>query len=84
MLCWNSAVQDLYEMLQQFFTLFPQYRDAQFFPFGESYAGKYVPSLAHKIHEENIALASRTDGRENWLRINLGNTGAVASTGFHK
>ncbi|KAF6211952.1 hypothetical protein GE061_012469 [Apolygus lucorum] len=45
--------RDLYEALSQFFQLFPEYRMNNFFISGESYAGKYIPSLAHTIHEKN-------------------------------
>lgn len=41
--------RDLYEALKQFFTLFEEYRGKPFFVTGESYAGKYVPAIAHKI-----------------------------------
>jgi len=49
----DEVTDNLYEMLQQWFTLFPQYQSNPFYPFGESYAGKYVPSLAKRIHEQN-------------------------------
>ncbi|XP_035231146.1 probable serine carboxypeptidase CPVL [Stegodyphus dumicola] len=46
----EEMADDMYEFLQQFFTVFPEYRDNDFYVAGESYAGKYVPSLAYKIH----------------------------------
>ena len=69
----EESTDDLYELLQQFFTLFPEYQSSHFFPFGESYAGKYVPTLAFKIHNENIASIKPANRPENWLKINLGN-----------
>ncbi len=33
---------DLYEMLQQWFTMFPEYQANDFFVFGESYAGEIL------------------------------------------
>lgn len=42
----------MYEALKQFFTLFEDYRGNPFFITGESYAGKYIPAIAHKIHRE--------------------------------
>jgi len=36
-----------------FFTLFPELRKNEFYVTGESYAGKYIPTLAHYIHQMN-------------------------------
>lgn len=41
--------RDLYEALRQFFTLFEEYRGNPFYLTGESYAGKYLPAIGHKI-----------------------------------
>jgi vitellogenic carboxypeptidase-like protein len=48
----NDVARDLYEALQQFFTIFNDYRGNDFYVTGESYAGKYVPAIAYKIHSE--------------------------------
>ena len=53
--------------LIQWFTLFPQYQSNPFFPFGESYAGKFVPEISKKIHDENENGAA--------LQINLAGLG---------
>jgi vitellogenic carboxypeptidase-like protein len=47
----NSVTVNLYEALKQFFTLFSEYKSNPFFLTGESYAGKYVPSLGYHIHK---------------------------------
>lgn len=44
---------DLHSALMQFFQLFPELRQNDFFVTGESYAGKYVPALSLTIHELN-------------------------------
>ncbi|XP_031237807.1 probable serine carboxypeptidase CPVL isoform X2 [Mastomys coucha] len=49
----DDVAQDLYSALIQFFKLFPQYAKNDFYVTGESYAGKYVPALAHYIHSLN-------------------------------
>jgi len=49
----EEVENDLYEFLIQWFQLFPQYQGLPFFPFGESYAGKFVPRISKKIHDEN-------------------------------
>lgn len=49
---------DLYEFVQQFYQLFPYLLSNDLFIGGQSYAGKYVPVLAHRIH------SSRETGRE--------------------
>ncbi|GBP23881.1 Venom serine carboxypeptidase [Eumeta japonica] len=49
----DCVAHDLYNSLTQFFQLFPQLKNNDFYIAGESYAGKYIPALATKIHEEN-------------------------------
>ena len=48
----NDVARDLYSALQQFFTIFSEQRKNDFYITGESYAGKYVPAIAYKIHSE--------------------------------
>ena len=49
----DNVATDLYNFLRQFFTTFPHIKDNEFYITGESYAGKYIPALAHKIHTLN-------------------------------
>jgi len=49
----EEVADNLYEFLLQWFKLFPSYQNQPFFPFGESYAGKFVPRISKKIHDEN-------------------------------
>jgi vitellogenic carboxypeptidase-like protein len=49
----TTVGQDLYSALSQFYELFPDLRANDFFVTGESYAGKYVPSCAFEIHNQN-------------------------------
>jgi carboxypeptidase C (cathepsin A) len=52
----EDVASDLYDALQQFFTLFPDLRTKnEFYVSGESYAGKYVPAITYKIHTMNEA-----------------------------
>lgn len=48
----EQVADGLYSALQQFFTLFPNLRPNAFYATGESYAGKYVPALGHKLHQK--------------------------------
>jgi len=50
---------DLYTALDQFFDLFPELRSNAFYACGESYAGKYIPAVAHTIHERNAVAAKK-------------------------
>ena len=49
----ECIAKGLYGALHQYFQLFPHLRDNDFYLTGESYAGKYIPSLGMKIHREN-------------------------------
>uniref|UniRef100_A0A8C8TYD3 Carboxypeptidase n=1 Tax=Peromyscus maniculatus bairdii TaxID=230844 RepID=A0A8C8TYD3_PERMB len=49
----SDIAQNLYSALIQFFKLFPEYAKNSFYVTGESYAGKYVPAIAHYIHSLN-------------------------------
>ncbi|KAH3759102.1 peptidase S10 family protein [Pelomyxa schiedti] len=55
---YSSSEQDiahnLYTFLVNFFTKFPQYAKNELYIFGESYAGKYIPSTAYYIYEANL------------------------------
>ncbi|XP_022201891.2 venom serine carboxypeptidase-like [Nilaparvata lugens] len=62
---------DAHSALLQFFTLFPDLKANDFFISGESYAGKFVPSLAMKIDKSQVTAA---------LKINL--KGIIIGNGF--
>ncbi|KAH7945867.1 hypothetical protein HPB49_016655 [Dermacentor silvarum] len=47
----SDVSRDMLEMLQQFFTLFSKYSSNDFYLFGESYAGKFVPSIGAALHK---------------------------------
>ncbi|CAF1235513.1 unnamed protein product [Didymodactylos carnosus] len=49
----DDIVRDLYSALAQFFRIYTDYALNPFYVTGQSYAGKYVPSIAYKIHVEN-------------------------------
>ena len=66
----NDVTDNLYEFLQQWYKLFPEYQAIfliilfstyfhisyqgnPFYAFGESYAGKFVPAITKRIHEQN-------------------------------
>ncbi|EFN61705.1 Vitellogenic carboxypeptidase [Camponotus floridanus] len=46
--------RNLHTALVQFFLLFPELQNNDFFVTGESYAGKYVPAVSHAIKNHNI------------------------------
>lgn len=62
--------QDFYNFMQNFYSTFPEMASKRLFIFGESYAGMYVPSIAHKIHTENTRGHHR---RINLKGIGIGN-----------
>ncbi|XP_059177645.1 probable serine carboxypeptidase CPVL [Physella acuta] len=44
--------KDLYEFIEQFYLLFPEYQIRELYIGGKSYAGKYVPVFAYHLHLE--------------------------------
>jgi cathepsin A (carboxypeptidase C) len=48
-----GVASNMLMFLQEFFKQFPQYSNTDFYIFGESYGGHYVPAIAHKIWETN-------------------------------
>ena len=52
------AAQQLLVFLEEFYQIFPQFLNQDFYIFGESYAGHYIPALAYQIltTENNIPL----------------------------
>ncbi|CAG2112243.1 unnamed protein product [Medioppia subpectinata] len=63
----QNVAEDLYNALQQFFKLFAEYKNNEFYVTGESYAGKYVPAIGFKLHQ-----MSATSGI-NFKGISIGN-----------
>ncbi len=57
----RQAADNLYEGLRQFFQIFSEFRKNDFYMVGESYCGKYIPTLAEVIHEENKKKKNATE-----------------------
>ncbi|KAL3831836.1 hypothetical protein ACJMK2_023536 [Sinanodonta woodiana] len=51
--------RDLYSCLYQFFTVFNEYQKNDFYATGQSYAGKYVPTISYYIHMKNPTAAMK-------------------------
>lgn len=51
----KGVAENMMVFLKTFFTDFPRFQKLDFFIFGESYAGHYVPAIAHSIWESNKA-----------------------------
>jgi len=52
----EEVAGQMYDFLQQFLDSNPELRKNDFYIFGESFGGHYVPAVANKINEENKAL----------------------------
>lgn len=48
-----EVADDLYSFLQEFFTAHGEYLPNEFYVFGESYGGHYVPAITSRIYEGN-------------------------------
>ncbi|KAK7574415.1 hypothetical protein V9T40_011606 [Parthenolecanium corni] len=51
----EQVADHLYEALSQFFQLYPELKNNNFYISGESYAGRYIPAIAFKIHRLKMA-----------------------------
>jgi len=49
----NDVAVELYTTITGFFQLHPEYSKSPFYVFGESYAGKYIPSFSHYVWTQN-------------------------------
>ncbi|XP_024418883.2 probable serine carboxypeptidase CPVL [Desmodus rotundus] len=67
----DDVARDLFSALIQFFQLFPEFQENDFYVTGQSYAGKFVSAIAHYIHTLNPMLS---------LQINL--KGIAIGSGF--
>ncbi|BFZ22552.1 hypothetical protein BsWGS_25590 [Bradybaena similaris] len=54
----KGYTEDLFSFINQFYLLFPDYLKTELYIGGQSYAGKYVPALAFRIHKERQAKRS--------------------------
>ncbi|XP_051124209.1 serine carboxypeptidase-like 40 [Andrographis paniculata] len=50
----RNTAKDNYAFLLNWFERFPEYKGRDFYISGESYAGHYVPQLAHVVHRNNL------------------------------
>ncbi|CAE7260186.1 SCPL48 [Symbiodinium natans] len=49
----DGVAKNMYNFMQEFYKALPQYKHLDFFIFGESYAGHYVPAVSHYIWQQN-------------------------------
>ncbi|KAG0338042.1 hypothetical protein BG000_004630 [Podila horticola] len=69
----RGVAADLVNFLSQFYDRYPEQQKVDLFLSGESYAGKYVPALAHAIMEHNLDSAN-SQNQYPLKGIALGNT----------
>ncbi|KAM5302888.1 putative serine carboxypeptidase CPVL [Glossophaga mutica] len=67
----DDVARDLFSALMQFFQLFPEFQENDFYVTGQSYGGKFVTAIARYIHILNPTLS---------LQINL--KGIAIGSGF--
>ncbi|KAF9326434.1 hypothetical protein BGZ91_001935 [Linnemannia elongata] len=55
----RAVVRDMLVFLDQFYERYPEQRKADLYIAGQSYAGKFIPSIAHAIMERNKKIQSK-------------------------
>ncbi|KAF7297879.1 SET domain-containing protein [Mycena chlorophos] len=66
----RDAAVDVYDFLQKFYTVFPQFAENPLVLSGGSYGGTYVPHIATVIHEQNL-LVAKHKGQPGAIPIHL-------------
>ncbi|GMF43452.1 unnamed protein product [Phytophthora fragariaefolia] len=69
----EEVALQLYRGLQGFFRRHPEYKHNPLYVCGESYAGKYVPSIAHYIHVKNSGALDEGEVMINLTGVAIGN-----------
>ncbi|RLN53305.1 hypothetical protein BBJ29_000470 [Phytophthora kernoviae] len=69
----EEVAEQLYRGLQGFFRRHPEYKHNPLYICGESYAGKYVPSVSHYIHVMNSNSHEESDVVINLTGVAIGN-----------
>ncbi|CAB9526964.1 Pheromone-processing carboxypeptidase KEX1 [Seminavis robusta] len=70
----DGISRDFYGFLQSFYTVFSDLTNHRLSLFGESYAGYFVPAIAHRIAEENECIKTSEDNNSR-IRIPLDSIG---------
>ncbi|KAG0040688.1 hypothetical protein BGZ82_011226 [Podila clonocystis] len=74
----NGVVADMMVFLEQFYDMYPEQRRADLYISGQSYAGKFIPSVAKGIMDRNERVAKDKKKVNNFQilikGISLGNT----------
>ena len=65
----TQVAEDTFEFLVEFYKAHPEYAKNDFFNVGESYAGHYVPAIAHRIYTGN----KNKESSINMKGVSIGN-----------
>ncbi|KAF9176881.1 hypothetical protein BGZ51_009473 [Haplosporangium sp. Z 767] len=77
----RGVAADLLNFLDQFYQRYPEQKKADLYITGESYAGKYVPAMAHAIMESNKGY-QRGQDKEKDMSGDAAGFGAKADRGL--
>ncbi|KAG0298766.1 hypothetical protein BGZ96_007641 [Linnemannia gamsii] len=77
----RAVVKDMMVFLDQFYNRYPEQQRADLYIAGQSYAGKFIPSIAHAIMERNKKLLSKMPENGGRGVTNAGPDDLSASTG---
>merc|ERR1712070_456126 len=65
----DQVAEDVYEFMQGLLGKYPKYQSLDFYVFGESYAGHYVPMVSNKIITMNQKYANEKEKKDHKLKL---------------
>ncbi|CAG2055192.1 unnamed protein product [Timema podura] len=67
----TDVAENVYAALVQFFQLFPELQENDFYVTGESYGGKYIPAVSYSVHTHNPTASQKINLQDYFYQLGL-------------